>query len=221
MALILNLETSTKNCSVSIARDGELLALCEEATDGYQHAEKLHTFVAWALEAADVSYDDLDAVCVGKGPGSYTGLRIGVSAAKGFCYALNIPLLSIDSMTILANSIDRDDKFDLIIPMTDARRKEVYTAVYDQKKHIIESTYAKILDDQSFREYKDQSIVFMGDGAAKAQEILNLPNATYKKEILPSAQFMCSTAENLFHQEKFENVAYFEPFYLKEFVSGK
>ncbi|MXV38405.1 tRNA (adenosine(37)-N6)-threonylcarbamoyltransferase complex dimerization subunit type 1 TsaB [Flavobacteriaceae bacterium Ap0902] len=219
MALILNLETSTKNCSVSISKDGELFVLYEETTDGYQHAEKLHTFMNWALETENLSFEDLDAVCVGKGPGSYTGLRIGVSAAKGLCFALDIPLLAINSLEIMSEAIPSG--YDLIIPMTDARRKEVYTAVYDEHKNLLEKTHAKILDDQSFLPYADKSIVFVGDGAEKAEEILNLPHATYKKEILPSAKNMCKTAENLFIHQQFEDLAYFEPFYLKDFVAGK
>lgn len=219
MALILNLETSTKNCSVSIAKDGDLFVLCEETTDGYQHAEKLHTFVQWALETENLSFADLDAICVGKGPGSYTGLRIGVSAAKGYCFALNIPLLAINSLHILAESVQ--EEYDYIIPMLDARRKEVYTTVLDQNKKVIENTQAKILDELSFQKYDHHSILFLGDGAEKAAEILNLDQADYKKEILPSAKYMCKMAENLYSNQQFEDVAYFEPFYLKEFVGGK
>ena len=219
MALILNLETSTKNCSVSIAKDGELLVLCESAADSYQHGEKLHQYVQWAFEGCDYELKDLDAIAVGKGPGSYTGLRIGVSAAKGFCFALNLPLIAMNSLEILANV--GESNFDLIIPMTDARRKEVYTAVFNENLNEITETHAKILDENSFKEISDKKILFVGDGAEKSSEILNLPNATFQPEILPSAKFMCDLAEQKFKQKTFEDVAYFEPFYLKDFVAGK
>lgn len=220
MALILNLETSTKNCSVSIAQNGEQLALCELTTDGYQHAERLHQFIQWAIEGCDYTLNDLDAVAVGKGPGSYTGLRIGVSAAKGICFALGIPLLSMNSLDILAHC-DKKEDFDLIIPMTDARRKEVYTKTFDANLNEITPTEAKILDDNSFQEYADENILFVGDGAEKAQEILNLPKAKFYTEVLPSAKIMGSAMEQKFQQKQFEDVAYFEPFYLKDFVAGK
>ena len=219
MALILNLETSTRNCSVSIARDGELVALCEENKESYEHAEKLHLFMKWALEAEDLSFSDLDAVCVGKGPGSYTGLRIGVSAAKGLCFALNIPLISINSLEIIANSYSGEA--DYIIPMTDARRKEVYTATFNQNKELITPTEAKILDENSFLDLKDEKIIFLGDGAEKASEILDLPNCEFFPQNLPSAKYMIETSYQKFLNKDFEDIAYFEPFYLKDFVAGK
>lgn len=219
MALLLNLETSTRNCSVSIAKDGEQLVLCESATAEFQHAEKLHQFVQWAFEGCDFELKDLDAVAVGKGPGSYTGLRIGVSAAKGFCFALGIPLIAINSLENMANCGVKD--FDLIIPMTDARRKEVYTAVFNSELKFISETEAKILDENSFQEYLEKKILFVGDGAEKAKNILHLPNAVFKADILPSAEFMNNLSFKKYQQNSFEDVAYFEPFYLKDFVAGK
>lgn len=216
---ILHLETSTKNCSVSISRNSELLCLCEEYDENYGHAEKLHQFVNWALEGAEISLNEIDAVCVSRGPGSYTGLRIGVSAAKGFCFGLNIPLLSLNSLEILAQS-QIDKGFDLIIPMIDARRMEVYTANFDGSGNQISQIEAKILDESSFREWADKKIVFIGDGVEKSKEILNLPNASFIEGIHPSAKNMIRIAENKFAQKAFEDVAYFEPFYLKEFVAG-
>ncbi|MDO5654842.1 MAG: tRNA (adenosine(37)-N6)-threonylcarbamoyltransferase complex dimerization subunit type 1 TsaB [Flavobacteriaceae bacterium] len=216
MALILNLESSTRNCSVSISLNGEELVLCETATPDYQHAEKLHEFVLWAFEACDYQLQDLDAVAVGKGPGSYTGLRIGVAAAKGFCFSLGIPLIALNSLEIMANA--NLPECDLIIPMTDARRKEVYTAVFDKELNIISATEAKILDEKSFQEFDDKRIVFLGDGAEKAKTILNLSHATFLPEILPSAGDMHALSFKKFQQEKFEDIAYFEPLYLKDFV---
>ena len=217
---ILHIETSTKNCSVSISRNGEMLCLCEEYDDRYGHSEKLHQFVNWALEGAEISLDELDAVCVSKGPGSYTGLRIGVSAAKGFCFGLNIPLLSLNSLEILAQS-QIDKGFDLIIPMIDARRMEVYTAVFDVNGKQISEIEAKILDENTFWEWADKKIAFVGDAVEKSKSVLNLPNAEFMEGIHPSAKQMMHLAEVKFKNKEFEDVAYFEPFYLKEFIAGK
>lgn len=217
---ILNLETSTKNCSVAISKDSQLLSLCEEYDDKYGHSEKLHQFVEWALEGAEIKMKDLDAVCVSKGPGSYTGLRIGVSAAKGFCYGLNIPLLSLTSLEILTQTrIGKN--YDLVIPMIDARRMEVYTAVFDGNGKQISETEAKILDLNSFSDFKDNKIAFVGDGVEKSKTILQLPNADFIEEVYPSAKNMIDLAETKFKNKEFEDVAYFEPFYLKEFMAGK
>src|SRR5690606_9426528 len=180
---LLHIETSTKNCSIAISRNGELLCVCEEYDENYGHSEKLHQFVNWALEGAGISLNELDAVCVSKGPGSYTGLRIGVSAAKGFCFGLNVPLLSLNSLEILAQTqINR--AFDLIIPMIDARRMEVYTAIFDTSGQMISEIEAKILDESpltpkggAFQEFADKKIVFVGDGVEKTKGILNLPHA--------------------------------------------
>lgn len=216
---ILHLETSTKNCSTAISRNGELLCLCEEYDENYGHSEKLHQFVSWALEGAEISLNELDAVCVSKGPGSYTGLRIGVSAAKGFCFGLNIPLLSLNSLEILAQS-QINQNFDLIIPMIDARRMEVYTAVFDTSGKMISEIEAKILDENSFQEFADKKIAFVGDAVEKSKSVLNLPNAEFIEGVHPSAKDMIALAEGKFMQQEFEDVAYFEPFYLKEFVAG-
>lgn len=216
---ILHIETSTKNCSVSISRNGEMLALCEEFDQNYGHSEKLHQFVKWALEGAEINLNELDAVCVSKGPGSYTGLRIGVSAAKGFCFGLDIPLLSLNSLEILAQS-QVDKGFDLIIPMIDARRMEVYTANFDENGKMISDIEAKILDENSFQEFAGKKIVFVGDAVEKSKSVLNLPNAEFVEGIHPSAKDMIVLAEGKFMQKEFEDVAYFEPFYLKEFVAG-
>lgn len=217
---LLHLETSTKNCSVAFSKDGRLLSLCEEYDDKYGHSEKLHQFVKWALEGAEIEMKDLDAVCVSKGPGSFTGLRIGVSAAKGFCYGLNIPLLSLTSLEILAQT-QIGKNYDLIIPMIDARRMEVYTAVFDSNGKQISETEAKILDENSFSEFKDKKITFVGDGAEKSKTVLQLPNADFQENIHPSAKNMIELAEIKFKKRNFEDVAYFEPFYLKEFRTGK
>lgn len=217
---LLHLETSTKNCSVSISRDGQLLSLCEEHDQGFGQAEKVHRFVEWAMEGAEIQWRDLDAICVSKGPGSFTGLRIGVSAAKGFCYALKLPLIALDSLEILAQSQIKEG-FDIIIPMIDARRMDVYTAVYDGKGNRLSSIEAITLDENSFEEYADKKIVLVGDGVEKSQEVLQLKNAEFKIDLHPSAEYMIQLAEEKFVNQQFEDVAYFEPFYLKEFMAGK
>ncbi|MGB6083096.1 tRNA (adenosine(37)-N6)-threonylcarbamoyltransferase complex dimerization subunit type 1 TsaB [Moheibacter sp.] len=216
---LLHIETSTKNCSAAISRNGELLCLCEEYDENYGHSEKLHQFVNWALEGAEISLNEIDAVCVSKGPGSYTGLRIGVSAAKGFCFGLNIPMLSLNSLEILAQS-QINKGFDLIIPMIDARRMEVYTAIFDTSGQMISEIEAKILDESSFQELADQKIVFVGDGVEKSKSILNLPTVEFIDNLHPSAKNMIELAEKKFEEKLFEDVAYFEPFYLKEFMTG-
>lgn len=218
--ILLHLETSTKNCSVAITQNGKQLCLCEENDEHYGHSEKLHKFVEWALEGAEIQLQDLDAVCVSKGPGSYTGLRIGVSAAKGFCYGLNIPLLSLNSLEILAQS-QVGKGFDFIIPMIDARRMEVYTAIFDGNGKQLTDIEAKVLDETSFMEYTDKKVRFVGDGVEKSKEVLKLPLADFNTEVLSSAEWMKDLAETKFQNQDFEDVAYFEPFYLKEFQAGK
>lgn len=218
---ILHLETSSKNCSVAISHSEKLLCLCEETSQNYKQSENLHTFVQWALEGAEIEMKDLDAVSVGMGPGSYTGLRIGVSAAKGFCFGLNIPLIAVNSLNTMIQPF-LDQNFDLVIPMLDARRMEVYTGVYDGKTgQRITETEAKILDEHSFQELRDKKIIFIGDGAAKAQEILQLAHAVYNADIYPSAKYLIKNAAEKYNERQFEDVAYFEPFYLKEFQGVK
>ncbi len=214
---ILYLETSSKNCSVAISDDEKLLCVTEEVSENYKQSESLHVFVEWALEGAGISMKDIEAVSLGKGPGSYTGLRIGASSAKGFCYGLKVPLIAINSMESMIVPF-LGQNYDFIIPLIDARRMEVYTAVYDGKNgEEISTTEAKILDETSFEEYKDKKILFVGDGATKAKEILQLPDAGFNDEVYPSAQYLVNKTLEKIAQKDFEDVAYFEPFYLKDF----
>ena len=218
---ILHLETSSKNCSVAVSDGTDLLCLCEEVSENYKQSESLHTFVNWALEGAEISLKDLDAVSLGMGPGSYTGLRIGAATAKGFCFGLNIPLVATNSMVSMVEAfIGRG--YDYIIPLIDARRMEVYTAVFDgEKGEIREETSALILDDSAYQTYRNSKILFVGDGCAKAQDILRLPQAEFKSEVYPSAQYLLRRASEKYINNDFEDVAYFEPFYLKEFLGVK
>lgn len=218
---ILHIETSSKNCSVVISDGENLLCLCEEVSDNYKQSESLHSFVEWALEGAEISLKDLDAISLGKGPGSYTGLRIGAASAKGFCYGLKLPLIAINSLDSMVEEFVNQG-FELIIPLIDARRMEVYTAVFDGKYgEMISETEAKILDEDSFSELNDKKVLFIGDGAKKAQEILNLPNAEFRSDIYPSAKGLLKKSVEKFNQRDFEDVAYFEPFYLKDFQGIK
>ncbi|WP_392437181.1 tRNA (adenosine(37)-N6)-threonylcarbamoyltransferase complex dimerization subunit type 1 TsaB [Cruoricaptor ignavus] len=217
---ILHLETSSRNCSVAISEGRELLCLCEEISDGHQQSEKLHRFVEWALEAAEISLQDLDAVALSQGPGSYTGLRIGAASAKGFCFALEIPMIAVDTMLTLVQPFENQG-FDYIVPLIDARRMEVYTAIYDGKTGTeIQGATNIILDENSFAELENRKILFVGDGAKKASEVLKV-KAEFQPEVFPSAEFMVRAASQKFEKKDFVDVAYFEPFYLKEFQGVK
>lgn len=216
MSYILNIETATRNCSVSIARDGEVIALKEVAESGYSHAEKLHVFIEEALLESQLRFSDLQAVAVSQGPGSYTGLRIGVSAAKGLCYALNISLIAVDTLHVLASQVQINDG--LIVPMIDARRMEVYSAIYDAQFQQIRGVEAQIIDENSFAEYR-QNLYFVGDCQSKCQEVLKAENHFFLSEIeFPSAKEMAKISYKKMTQNTFENLAYFEPFYLKDFM---
>lgn len=218
MALILNIETATKNCSVSLAKDGTSYVSVEEYSENYSHAEKLHCFINYVLEGASLKLSDLDAISVSKGPGSYTGLRIGISAVKGLCFGLNIPLLAIDTLNVMAEGFNAGQG--ILIPMIDARRDEVYTAVFDDSKKKVVPTQAKILDQNSFYKYNHSKVYLFGDGARKAEKILAI-SGNYFPEFYPSARYMDVLSEKLFKEKKFENIDNFEPFYLKDFIIGR
>lgn len=218
---ILHIETSSKNCSVAISDGEELLCLCEEVSENYKQSESLHTFVEWALEGAEISLKDIDAVCLGKGPGSYTGLRIGAASAKGFCYGLKIPLIAVNSMESMIEPF-LGENYDYVITLADARRMEVYCAVFDGNSgEMLTETEAKILDEQSFKELEGKKILFVGDGAKKAKEILQISNADFNSEVYPSAKYLIKKSVEKFNRQDFEDVAYFEPFYLKDFHGVK
>ena len=218
MATILNIETATTNCSVSIGRQGEVAFLRETAGQGYSHAENLHTFIKEGMEALQLTYADLDAVAVSMGPGSYTGLRIGVSAAKGLCFAANLPLIAIPTLDILNAQLSAEEG--LTIPMLDARRMEVYAAVYDTEGTQVVETRAVIVDENSFEEeLRKGKVHFLGNASSKTAEVIQHPNAIFHNELqLPSANEMALLAENLFREDHFVDVAYFEPYYLKDFM---
>ncbi|CAD0222535.1 tRNA (adenosine(37)-N6)-threonylcarbamoyltransferase complex dimerization subunit type 1 TsaB [Chryseobacterium sp. JV274] len=218
---ILYLETSSKNCSVAVSDNEKLLCVCEEVSENYKQSESLHTYVEWALEGAGIALKDIEAVSLGKGPGSYTGLRIGAASAKGFCYGLKVPLIAINSLESMIEPF-LDNNYDFIVPLIDARRMEVYTAVYDGNtgKELSE-TEAKILEETSFEEFRDKKVLFVGDGAKKAKEILNLPDAVFNENVYPSAKYLIKKTLEKIGNKEFEDMAYFEPFYLKDFHGVK
>ena len=218
---ILHIETSSRNCSVAISDGEKLLCLCEEVSENYKQSESLHTFVEWALEGAEISLKEIEAVSLGKGPGSYTGLRIGAASAKGFCYGLKVPLIAVNSLETMIEPF-LGENYDVIIPLIDARRMEVYCAIFDGNSgEMISGTEAKILDEQSFTELEGKKILFVGDGAKKAKEILQLENADFVENIYPSAKYLIKKSVEKFNRQDFEDVAYFEPFYLKDFHGVK
>lgn len=216
MSFILNIETATKNCSVSIAKDGETIVCNELADEGYSHAEKLHVFIEEVIAKAGISAQDLNAVAVSQGPGSYTGLRIGVSAAKGLCYALNIPLIAVDTLKTLASQAGVTDG--KIVPMLDARRMEVYSAIFNSDLTVERAIQAEIIDENSFQEYKEK-LYFVGDCADKCKSVLTKDNFVFLENIkYPSAQAMSKISFEKYQKSDTVDVAYFEPYYLKDFM---
>lgn len=220
MALILNIETSTTVCSVSLSNKGELLSF-KEINNGYTHAENLHVFIEEVLKEASLTLNQLNAIAVSKGPGSYTGLRIGVSAAKGLAVSLNIPLIAIDTLEIMSNSAKSNEHGKAFYcPLIDARRMEVYTAIYDNNLVQIKNTEALIVDQDSIKQFSEYNkIYFFGDGMEKCRSILSaIKNSEFIVDILPSAKAMRKLSYKKYLEKTFEDVAYFEPFYLKDFL---
>ncbi|MBR2436717.1 MAG: tRNA (adenosine(37)-N6)-threonylcarbamoyltransferase complex dimerization subunit type 1 TsaB [Alistipes sp.] len=226
MALILSIETGTDICSVALANDGELMAL-RESDEGRDHAKKVALFVDELLRETGVQPSDLDAIAVGKGPGSYTGLRIGVSFAKGMCYALDIPLIAIGSLDALTEVAREDYDAGILdieeeewakaklCPLVDARRMEVYAEVFDNEGKALTDVVAEVVTEDSFKEWRKDKFVIFGNGAKKCTELLY--DAIFV-DIAPSARGIVRLAEESFKAQKFEDLAYFEPFYLKEFL---
>lgn len=223
MSCILSIDTSTNVCSVAVSQDGTCI-FDKVDNSGSNHAEKLGTFVDEALAFVDSHELTLDAVAVSCGPGSYTGLRIGVSMAKGICYGRNIKLLAVPTLELLAVPIllhhESIEEEALLVPMIDARRMEVYSAVYDRSLKAVRAIQADVVDGDTYKEFLDKGpVYFFGDGAEKCMEVINHPNAHLIKNIEPVAKNMFPLAEKRMAEGKFEDVAYFVPFYLKDFVA--
>ena len=223
MSCILSIDTSTNVCSVAVSQDGTCI-FDKVDNRGSNHAEKLGTFVDEALVFVDSHELTLDAVAVSCGPGSYTGLRIGVSMAKGICYGRNIKLLAVPTLELLAVPIllhhESIEEEALLVPMIDARRMEVYSAVYDRSLKAVRAIQADVVDGDTYKEFLDKGpVYFFGDGAEKCMEVIHHPNAHLIKNIEPVAKNMFPLAEKRMAEGKFEDVAYFVPFYLKDFVA--
>ena len=222
MSYILNIESSTTNCSISLANNGELISIRELNEKNYSHSTKLHSFIEEVLKNSNITVNKLSAIAVSSGPGSYTGLRIGVSAAKGLCYALQIPLISVPTLQVLARQLNIQRE-DLIIPVMDARRDEVYSAVYNSEYELVRNIFPEIIDSESFIELaKENKLYFIGNGQEKCERLIrknsNLIFSNY--DTFPSSKEMILISFKKFKKSKFEDIAYFEPDYLKKFKAG-
>lgn len=223
MSFILHIETSTPLCSVAVSDDEKIIGdLISENTN--DHAASLTLLISELLYKTAIDIKKLQAVSVSAGPGSYTGLRIGVSAAKGICHALNIPLIGIDtlrSMTLAVQKKYRNEKM-LYCPMVDARRMEVYCAIYNRDLHTVLEPGARIIDKDIFSAYLETSpVIFFGSGAEKCRALLEYPHTTILNDLIQTAQNIIPLASDAFHKKQYADLAYFEPFYLKNFYSGK
>ena len=216
MSYILNIETATKNCSVALAKEGKTILCKEIAEEGYSHAERLHVFIEEIISEAGIQMKDLVAIAVSQGPGSYTGLRIGVSAAKGLCYALNIPLIAVDTLQTLASRVKATDG--LIVPMIDARRMEVYSAIFSTNLDRKREVEAEVIDENSFADFTEK-VYFVGDCNEKCKTVLTKDNFIFLDEIkYPSANEMSVLSFDKYKKNDTVDVAYFEPYYLKDFL---
>ena len=227
MPTFLNIETSSINCSVSIFKDDQLIG-SKEAGETYQHSEKLHTFIKELSEQCSIPLKNIDTIAVGAGPGSFTGLRIGVSAAKGLCFALDKPLISCSSLRSMSAKVLSENGKNLnpderLCPLIDARRMEVYCAIYNQELELKSKISAEIIDEETFLPELNKSVVyFFGDGMEKVKPLYEgHKNARFIKDVYPSSKYMINEAMERFESRSFEDVAYFEPFYLKDFHAVK
>jgi tRNA threonylcarbamoyladenosine biosynthesis protein TsaB len=224
LALILNIETSTKTCSVAIGFENQSIASKEIQSDQFVHGEKLHLLIESLFNEKKIGLDQIDAIAISAGPGSFTGLRIGVSSAKGLAYALNVPLISVITMDLMMNcySIEIKEKNTIFFPMIDARRDEVYTAGYNHKKEMILPIKAQIVNQEFLNSLKDyEKIYFLGEGAKKLIPLFNYNNLTIDDCHIVSAKGMIDLSYSKYQQGDFEDIAYFNPFYLKDFLPNK
>ena len=231
MPLILNIETTTHVCSAALSKDGQLVSLREDH-EGRSHASLLSYFIEDILQQEKLKVADLDAVSISKGPGSYTGLRIGVSTAKGLCYGAGLPLLAVPTLQALtlgmldgiskSTHLPEFDDQTRLVPMLDARRMEVYSALLNRNLEFLREVQAEVIDASSYQDELDShKMIFFGDGSSKCREVIRHPNAFFLEGIEPSAKYMINLSEKRFRRRMFEDVAYFEPFYLKDFIATK
>ena len=221
--LVLHIETSTELCSVALSHGNCCLAV-RENSEGRNHATMLTPFIDVLLNESNFSINHLNAVAVSSGPGSYTGLRIGMSTAKGLCYGGNIPLIAVSTLQAMSMGFVQQHDVPvstLLCPMIDARRMEVYTALYDKDGRQVKNISAEIITEQSFAQWLDErQIFFFGNGAAKCRTIITHPNAFFPEGFAHSARYMIQPALQAYSEKRFEDTAYFEPFYLKDFIAG-
>lgn len=219
MSFILNIESSSTICSVSLTKNGDLISIKENNDEKYSHSTKLHSFINEVISDSKITINELSAIAVSKGPGSYTGLRIGVAAAKGLCFSLDIPLISVSTLLILSKQIKISSG--LILPVLDARRNEVYSAIYDANYKLVKKESPKLIDSKSFENFSnDNQLYFIGSGQQKCRELIKSNNNLifHNKETLPSSKEMADISNQKFISSDFEDLAYFEPAYLKNFI---
>ena len=219
MSFILNIESSSTNCSVSLTKNGDLISIKENNDEKYSHSTKLHSFTNEVISDSKITINELSAIAVSKGPGSYTGLRIGVAAAKGLCFSLDIPLISVSTLLILSKQIKISSG--LILPVLDARRNEVYSAIYDANYKLVKKESPKLIDSKSFENFSnDNQLYFIGSGQQKCRELIKSNNNLifHNNESLPSSKEMADISYQKFISSDFEDLAYFEPAYLKNFI---
>ena len=219
MSFILNIESSSTNCSVSLTKNGDLISIKENNDEKYSHSTKLHSFINEVISDSKITINELSAIAVSKGPGSYTGLRIGVAAAKGLCFSLDIPLISVSTLLILSKQIKISSG--LILPVLDARRNEVYSAIYDANYKLVKKESPKLIDSKSFENFSnDNQLYFIGSGQQKCRELIKSNNNLifHNNESLPSSKEMADISYQKFISSDFEDLAYFEPAYLNNFI---
>ena len=219
MSFILNIESSSTNCSVSLTKNGDLISIKENNDEKYSHSTKLHSFINEVISDSKITINELSAIAVSKGPGSYTGLRIGVAAAKGLCFSLDIPLISVSTLLILSKQIKISSG--LILPVLDARRNEVYSAIYDANYKLVKKESPKLIDSKSFENFSnDNQLYFIGSGQQKCRELIKSNNNLifHNNESLPSSKEMADISYQKFISSDFEDLAYFEPAYLMNFI---
>ena len=220
MALLLAIETTTKNCSVALFENSKLITYKEKNSGRHSHAEQLTFFIEEVVRKASITLGQVEAIILSKGPGSYTGLRIGTSTAKGLCYSLDIPLISVSTLKSMAFEISKKGNYMFYCPMIDARRMEVFASVYDKSNNEVREIRADIVDQHTYAEFLKDKVLFFGDGALKCKSIINSSNAYFIDGIFPSAKNIGLLGFDKFLNKDFEDVAYFEPYYLKDFVAS-
>lgn len=221
MALILSIDTSSKNCSVSLAKDGLLIGTIEEVKDSFLHGQKLHVFCKNLLKDHDVKFTEIDAYSLSIGPGSYTGLRIGAAAIKGFSFAFNKPVIIIPTLNSMAH-YQKSNWSHLLCPVLDSRQGEIYAAVFDQNLNCLEPSHPHVLSSSSFSNFlNNQKVLFFGTGISKVKGFISHKNAHFLDNFFPSSKYLIDISESMYHKKDFADLASFEPLYLKDFVVTK